>query len=126
MENTSARVILKKGREKSIRGRHPWLFSGGIARIEGEVAAGDIVSLFAESGERLAKGFYNPQSQIALRLLSFDDAQIDADWFRQRLQTALNLRQGLIRDSDAYRLVHAEADGLPGLVVDAYADLLSL
>ncbi|HEY9842607.1 MAG TPA: hypothetical protein V6D23_19240, partial [Candidatus Obscuribacterales bacterium] len=70
MENSEARAILKKGREKSIQGRHPWLFSGGIAKVEGEAAAGDILSLYDASGGFLAKGFYNPHSQIALRLLS--------------------------------------------------------
>ncbi len=72
MENRNARVILKKGREKSIQGRHPWLFSGGIHAIEGKAEPGEILSLYSASGEFLAKGFYNPHSQIALRLLSFD------------------------------------------------------
>ncbi|MEZ0367660.1 MAG: class I SAM-dependent rRNA methyltransferase [Candidatus Sericytochromatia bacterium] len=126
MENREARVILKKGREKSIQGRHPWLFSGGISKVEGDTAAGDILSLYDASGGFLAKGFYNPHSQIALRLLSFEDLPIDAGFFRERLQTALRLRQNLIQDCDAMRLVHAEADGLPGLVIDRYADVLSL
>lgn len=126
LENTLARVVLKKGREKSIQGRHPWLFSGGIAEVTGAPAAGDIVPLYSADGELLAKGFYNPQSQIALRLLSFDATPIDANFLRARLETALRLRRKLIHHTDGLRLVHAEADGLPGLVVDAYADLLSV
>ena len=84
MENTQARVVLKKGREKSIQGRHPWLFSGGIDRVEGQAEAGDILPLYSSGGELLGKGFYNPHSQISLRLLSFGDATIDADFFKQK------------------------------------------
>lgn len=126
MENPDARVLLKKGREKSIQGRHPWLFSGGIHAIEGQAEAGDILSLYSASGEFLAKGFYNPHSQIALRLLSFEDVPIDAAFLRQRLETAIRMRRMLVTQSTACRLVHAEADGLPGLVVDQYADVLSV
>lgn len=126
LENTSARVVLKKGREKSIQGRHPWLFSGGIAEVTGSPADGDIVPLYSAGGELLAKGFYNSHSQIALRLLSFDAQPIDAGFFRQRLATALRLRQNLVHGATGMRLVHAEADGLPGLVIDRYADVLSL
>lgn len=126
MENQQARIILKKGRDKSIQWRHPWLFSGAIQQIQGEPEPGEIVPVYAASGELLAKGFYNPHSQIALRLLSFDQQPIERAFFAARLQSALSLRQLVIRDSNAYRLVHGEADGLPGLVVDRYQDILVL
>lgn len=126
MENQQGHIILKKGRERSIQGRHPWLFSGAIDKIQGEIEAGDIVSLYDRHQHLLAKGFYNPDSQIALRLLSFDAQPIDTAWLGQKLQQALNLRQKLIQNSNAYRLVHSEADGLPGLVVDRYKDIVVL
>ncbi len=126
MENQQGRIILKKGRERSIQGRHPWLFSGAIQTIEGEIEPGDIVSLYDRHQQLIAKGFYNPDSQIALRLISFEEQPIDTQWLRQKLQQALNLRQKLIHNSNAYRLVHSEADGLPGLVIDRYKDLVVL
>jgi 23S rRNA (cytosine1962-C5)-methyltransferase len=124
MENLQARVRLKPGREKSIQGRHPWVFSGAIESIEGETSPGDLLKVVSHKGEFLAQGFYNPHSQIALRLLSFRKETLDADFFRQRLRQAIDFRKKMAIPSTALRLVHGDADGLPGLVIDAYGPYL--
>ncbi|MBT9548907.1 MAG: class I SAM-dependent rRNA methyltransferase [Candidatus Sericytochromatia bacterium] len=126
MENRQARVRLKPGREKSIQGRHPWVFSGAIEGLEGEASPGDLLKVVSHKGEFLAQGFYNPHSQIALRLLSFRKETLDADFFRQRLQQAIDFRTKMAIPSTALRLVHGDADGLPGLVLDAYGPYLVL
>lgn len=119
----TARVILKPGREKSLRHRHPWVFSGAIARVEGEPAAGDTVAVVAHDGAPLAWAAWSPDSQIRARVWSFDPgARIDEDFLLARLEAAVGRRAGLLdEEHDACRLVHAESDGLPGLVVDRYA-----
>ena len=137
-------VILKPGREKSVERRHPWIFSGAIAKVEGAPQPGETVLVRASDGTRLAFGAYSPQSQIAVRLWTLDPTEVIAPpFFRARLERAFSSRQSLItnyhlpilsapslamlRDPSslsAYRLVNAESDGLPGLVVDRYADYL--
>lgn len=120
-------VRLKSGREKPINNRHPWIFSGAIAATEGYPQCGDIVQVTDSRGKFLAQGYYNPRSQIAVRLLTWHpEAVIGADFWRRHLQAALARRQALVRaaDTTAYRLVYAEADGLPGLIVDQYEDWL--
>jgi len=122
-------VQLKAGKEKSVRNRHPWVFSGAIARVHGSPRPGEIVDLCDSAGEFLARGYYNPHSQIALRLLTWDPAEeIDAAWWRERLRAAIARRAGLAASGEttAYRLVYAESDGLPGLIVDRYGDWLVL
>ena len=121
------RLILNPGREKSVKRRHPWLFSGAIARIDGEPGLGDTVEIVSASGQRLALAAYSPQSQIRARVWSFDpDARIDAGFLRARVAGALALREGLpaARHGNALRLVHGESDGIPGLVVDRYGDVV--
>lgn len=123
------RVILKQGKEKSILNRHPWVFSGAIRSIEGDPADGDIVRVLDWQERFLARGYLNRRSQIVVRLLSWDeDEAIDIDLWRSRLQGALAGRRALADDpaTDAYRLVNAEADLLPGLVIDRYADYLAV
>lgn len=120
-------ITLKPKREKSVAQRHPWLFSGAIAHADAE--AGDIVDVLDHRGQWLARGYYNPTSQIAVRLLTFDPTeQVDADFWRRRLERAIARRRApIIPDAtNAYRLVNAESDGLPGLIVDRYADFLVL
>jgi 23S rRNA (cytosine1962-C5)-methyltransferase len=121
------RVVLKSGRDRSLKRRHPWLFSGAIARVEGGPQSGDTVEVVSDSGQPLALAAYSPQSQIRARVWSFDTSRrIDAEFLRARLASALALRAALpaVRHSNALRLVHAESDGLPGLVVDRYDDVL--
>jgi len=136
-------VILKPGREKSVERRHPWIFSGAIAKVEGAPEAGQTVLVRASDGTPLASGAYSPQSQIAVRLWTFDPTEvIDPAFLRARLTRAFNVRASLGFEfrpialshlpsaishrpsATGYRLVNAESDGLPGLVVDRYADYL--
>ncbi len=118
------RLVLKAGREKSLRHRHPWVFSGAIDRVEGSPEAGDAVLVAAHEGTPLAWAAWSPASQIRARVWSFDPAvQVDGDFLEARLRAAVARRSALLDEHhDACRLVHAESDGLPGLVVDRYGD----
>lgn len=125
----SQTVLLREGREASLRRRHPWVFSGAIGRKVGEPAAGDVVEVRSAAGEFLARGYYNPASSLAVRVLTWDEeAAVGPDLWRRRLAAALRRRQALAEDpgTTAYRLVYAESDGLPGLIVDRYGDWLVL
>ncbi len=120
-------VVLKKGRDKSLKRRHPWIFSGGVEKIVGKPGSGDTVELRDIAGNKLALAAYSPQSQIRARVWTFDPKQdVDAAFFRHRIARALALRESLpaARHTNALRLVNGESDGLPGLVVDRYADVL--
>ncbi len=123
LENRQARVVLKKGRAKSVKNFHPWVFSGAVERIEGEYQPGDIVSVFSYDNQFQAKGFLNPHSQIYVRLLTFRDEPVDERFFLDRLRRAYRFRQRIIPPAtNAYRLVHSDGDFLSGLVLDKYAD----
>jgi 23S rRNA (cytosine1962-C5)-methyltransferase len=120
-------IHLKRGRERSVKRQHPWIFSGAIEKVSGKPQRGDTVDVRSASGEVLARAAYSPQSQIRARVWTFDVAQeVDAAFFRQRIMQALALRAALpaAKRGNAMRLIHAESDGLPGLVVDRYADVL--
>jgi 23S rRNA (cytosine1962-C5)-methyltransferase len=118
-------IRLRPGKERSLLRRHPWVFQGSIAKGGGD--AGETVRVESDEGRFLAWAAFSPQSQIRARAWSFDEAErIDADFFARRIQRALDLRRRLAPDSDGIRLVHGEADGLPGLIVDRYADTLSV
>jgi len=117
------RIILRKGREDSLRRFHPWVFSGAIAEIQGNPSEGDIVSVYASDGAFLAYGHYQIGS-IAVRVLSFDDSALHPDFWEIMLSRALNVRKSCGLDgnpqTDCYRLVHGEGDNLPGLIIDYY------
>ncbi|MEW5862824.1 MAG: class I SAM-dependent rRNA methyltransferase [Pseudomonadota bacterium] len=120
-------LVLAPGREKSVRRRHPWVYSGAIERIEGEPASGDTVLVRSASGEPLGLAAFSPHSRIRARLWTFDSREeIGRDFFAARIAAAIRLRDTLpaARHTNAMRLVHGESDGLPGLVVDRYADVL--
>jgi 23S rRNA (cytosine1962-C5)-methyltransferase len=120
-------VILKKGRAKPALHRHPWIFSGAVARIVGDPADGDLVEVHDAGGNFLAHGLLNRRSQIVVRLLNWErDRLPDATFWHRRLERAMAGRATLAAEpaTNAYRLVHAEADGLPGLIVDRYGDYL--
>lgn len=122
-------VRLKKGKEKAVRQLHPWIFSGAIEHIKGKPENGDIVDVRDHSGEFLAKGFYNDQSRVAVRLLEWnEEVIIDESWWRMRIQRAVSARKDLLSaaGTNTYRLIFSEADFLPGLIVDRYADYLSV
>ncbi|HIF9179944.1 TPA: class I SAM-dependent methyltransferase [Photobacterium damselae] len=123
----TASIYLVKGREKSLLRRHPWVFSRGIARVEGDPQLGDTVEIFDNKGQWLARGAYSPQSQIRVRVWTFNkNEKIDVEFFVNRLQTAQALRDVLAaRDGlTGYRLIAAESDGLPGITIDKYQDYL--
>ncbi len=121
-------LILKSGREKSVLRRHPWIFSGAVQRLEGQAAEGESVDVLSSRRDFLGRAFYSPHSQIRARLWTFEQEAVDEDFFRRKIQAALQLRTtlGLERLTDAFRLIHAESDGLPGLIVDRYGDVLVL
>ena len=118
-------IRLRDGKERSLQRRHPWIFEGSIAKGGGDV--GETVRVEAHDGRFLAWGACSPSSQIRVRAWSFDEAErIDRSFFERRVAQALALRARLPIQSDGVRLLHGEADGLPGLVVDRYADTLSV
>ncbi len=118
-------VRLREGKERSLLRRHPWVFEGSVDK--GGADSGETVRVQAHDGQFLAWGSYSPRSSIRVRAWSFDEAErIDAAFFERRLAAAVALRSRLPIASDAVRLVHGEADGLPGLIVDRYGDLLSV
>lgn len=121
-------VLLKKGKEKAVLQRHPWVFSGAIERVNGKPANGDIVRLTNIKGDFMAYGFYNDQSRVALRLLEWEEGVIvDDNWFRNKVVIAVAGRSNLLNSStNACRLIFSESDYLPGLIVDKYADHLAV
>jgi 23S rRNA (cytosine1962-C5)-methyltransferase len=133
-----ADVLLKPGRDKAIRNRHPWIFSGAVERVKGQAEDGAIVTVRDHKGAFLARGYLNRRSQIVVRLLSWDERQpIDDAFWSHRIADAVTRRQALagrrrrsaskaggVPETTAYRLIHAEADRVPGLIVDRYGDFL--
>ena len=126
-EEVKGRVILKPGRDKPVRQGHPWIFSGAIAEIEGDLPAGTLAAIYTHKQDRLGVGYFNRRSQIRVRMLSTDpDETINVDFWTQRLKQAIAGRDLLFQPgyNTAYRLVNAESDLIPGLVVDRYDDFL--
>lgn len=121
-------VILKKGKEKAAILRHPWIFSGAIDKIKGKPENGELVNVISAEKEFLAYAYYNDQSRVALRLLEWDEnTTVDQEWYTQKLKSAIAARKHLLNEeTNTCRLVFSEADFLPGLIVDKYADFLSL
>jgi 23S rRNA (cytosine1962-C5)-methyltransferase len=121
-------IILKKGKEKAAILRHPWIFSGALDKIKGSPANGEIVAVWSANQEFLAYGYFNDQSRVALRLMEWDQSvTIDEAWYAQRLEKAIASRADILNENtNTCRLVFSEADLLPGLIVDKYADFLSL
>ncbi len=117
-------ITLREGKERSLLRRHPWVFQGSIAK--GGADAGETVRVQDAAGRFLAWAAFSPSSMIRVRVWSFDEAErIDEAFFERRIARALGLRARLPIESDGVRLIHGEADGLPGLIVDRYGDLLS-
>ena len=118
-------IILKKGKEESLKRFHPWVFSGAIQAIEEGIEEGDTVCLVNRNGDFIAVGHYQ-EGSIAVRVLTFEDRVIDDDFWHSRISSALKMRQSIgIADSpsnNTYRLVHGEGDNLPGLIIDVYGD----
>lgn len=116
-------IYLKKGKEESLKRFHPWVFSGALNKIDEGINEGDIVRVFSNTGDFLAVGHFQIGS-IALRVLSFEDIEINGKFWEERLASALEARKAIgVADNnsgDTYRLVHGEGDNLPGLVIDCY------
>ena len=117
------KVYLKPGKEESLKRFHPWVFSGAIARVEGEPEEGEIVDVYTSKKDFIACGHFQIGS-IAVRVLSFRQEEISHDFWKHRLEVALDLRRslGLVDnlENNTYRLVHGEGDNLPGLIIDVY------
>jgi 23S rRNA (cytosine1962-C5)-methyltransferase len=124
LKSTEPRAILNDRGAARARSGHPWIYRSDVGEASGE--AGDVVSVFDRGGNLLGHAFYNPRSEITLRIAERSDAPVDERWLQGRLERALAYRKSLKIDADAYRLLHAEADGVPGLVVDRYGDYLVL
>ena len=118
-------IRLREGKERSLLRKHPWVFQGSVEK--GKADPGETVRVESHSGQFLAWAAFSPSSMIRVRAWSFDEAErIDADFFRRRVEAAVAMRARLGLRSNGVRLIHGEADGLPGLIVDRYEDILSV
>ena len=118
-------LILKKGKEKSLLRRHPWVYDTAVERAAGNPKAGDTVKVVAKDGRFLAWASYSPASTLRARCWSFrEDEVIDDIWFEKKIREAVAARDGLLERTNARRILFGEADGLPGLIVDQYGDWL--
>ncbi len=119
------RCFLKKDKERPLEGHHPWIFSGAIDRIDDDHEAGSLVKVFSSENKFLGIGYLNPRSQIAIRMLTFQDEPVGPSLFKKKIEDAIALRREFInKETNACRLIHSEGDFLPGLIVDRYADYL--
>ncbi len=130
---TSPTIVIKTGREKPIIQQHPWIFSGAIDQVNGDPQPGEIVTVTDKKGRFLARGYWNAKSQIQVRILTWQDEPIDEAWWRKMLQRAIEGRginhiayERGDNDGGAYRMVNAESDFIPGLVVDRYGEWVVL
>lgn len=120
-------LFLKPGKDRPVRFGHPWIFSGALREIDPSIPAGSLVRVLAADGDVLATGYVNPRCAIAVRIVARGDVTVDGAFISQRVAHAVALRHNLIAgDTDAYRLINGEGDGLPGVVVDRYADVAVL
>ncbi|MBK7317425.1 class I SAM-dependent rRNA methyltransferase [Candidatus Villigracilis affinis] len=121
-------ITLNPNREKSLLRRHPWIFASAIRHVDETHVSGSTVDLLSSEGQFLARASYSPNSQIRARVWTFNDEPVDKEFFRKRIRAAIEVRQQLKVDShsNAYRLLHAESDGIPGLIVDRYENVLVL
>lgn len=120
------KVHLKRDRDKSVKRMHPWIFSGAIEKTNGEIKNGQTVEVISSSGKILGRGAFSESSQIRVRMWTFnEEEEIDSGFFNKKISSAINFRKQLINESStAYRLINAENDGLPGVIVDRYDDYL--
>ncbi len=116
-------MLTNRGADR-VRSGHPWVYRSDVAGADGE--PGDIARVADHRGAFLGRAFYNPRSEISLRLATREDEPVDEKWFQTRIQRAIAYREALNVDGDAYRLIHAEADGIPGLVADRYGEYIVL
>lgn len=117
-------IVLKAGREKSLLRRHPWIFSGAIHHADEGIPSGGTVDLLSFHQQFLARAAYSPNSQIRARVWTFADELVDKEFFRKRIRRAIDLRTSIVGSSEAIRLIYAESDHIPGLIVDRYGKML--
>src|SRR5437867_4316141 len=122
----AARLILKKNQDRRVRAGHPWIFSNEVAGLDGSPVDGGLVEVMDHRGASLGRAYYNHRSLICARVLTRGRDEIDLDFFVHRLERAVDYRRAVAPGLDALRLVHSEADQLPGLIVDRYGDWLAV
>ena len=120
------KLILKAGREKSLKRRHPWVFSGAVSKLQGSPGPGETIGVWSANGEFLAVAAYSPESQIVARAWDWSERAIDGAFFQERVARAVAQRRALMGEAAAMRLIHGESDGLPGVVADRYGDTVVL
>jgi 23S rRNA (cytosine1962-C5)-methyltransferase len=116
------KVILRSGRKGRIKPGHPWIYKGQVRKTDPRIKPGGIVVVADSEGKFIGRGYYNPRSEIAIRILSFEDESIGADFFCKRVKEAYKRREHLLSSTNAFRVLFSEADGLPGLIADLYFD----
>jgi 23S rRNA (cytosine1962-C5)-methyltransferase len=127
MMKTFPKIILKKGKERPVHRGHPWVFSGAVARAEGDLSPGEIGEVYSGNGSFIGMGQFNPHSQIILRMRTRKKEVLNSSFFKERMLRAYDLREkGLQGKTNAYRVINGEGDFLPGLIVDRYKDILVL
>lgn len=119
---TGSVIKLRSGAKGRLKPGHPWIYAEQFLKLDRPVKPGEIVTVETADGKFVGRGYYNPKSLITVRLLSFKDEAIDRDFFGRRLKECLEKRKSLLDITDAYRAVFSESDGLPGLILDVYAD----
>jgi 23S rRNA (cytosine1962-C5)-methyltransferase len=121
-------IILKPGREKSLLRHHPWIFSGAVHHADENIGSGETVNILSSTWQFLARASYSPTSQIRARAWTFEDEPVDREFFRKRIRSAVQSRDtwSVNLDTNGYRLIYAESDNIPGLIVDRYGDVLVL
>lgn len=117
-----ARAILRRGKDRRLKDGHPWVYAGEIERVEGGFNPGDIVDVVNSAGFFLGRGYLNPSSQIAIRVLTWRDEAIDEGFFHRRIARALDYRRRVMPEATSFRVVFGEGDFLPALIVDKYED----
>lgn len=124
---TEARIVLKSGEESRLSAGHLWVFSNEISGVEGEVEPGGVAELFSKDGKFFARGYYNPKSLIAFRVLTREKTEeINKEFFKKKINRALEYRKEVYPSLNSFRVIFGESDGLPGLVVDKYENYLAV
>ena len=118
-----AKAILRPTRESRVRGGHPWVFASDVDKVVGDYEAGDVVNVESSKGTFMGKAFYNPKSQIAIRMITYKDEEINYEFFKKRVETAWEYRK-MFADPMSCRLIFSESDYLPGLICDKFNDVL--
>jgi 23S rRNA (cytosine1962-C5)-methyltransferase len=120
-----AKAVLVKGKEKRVEYGHPWVYRSDIASVEPDAEPGDVVDIYSSNSRFLGRGFYNPKSQISLRILTYEQEPVNSEFYYKRIQAAWEYRKK-VADVNSCRVVFSESDFLPSLIVDKFSDILVL